>query len=136
MAMLTKTGLNKILRRIYETGGLSESMEQDIERIRADFDEREGELRRYGEVYDGEDRDEYDYVRRDDRGNDTDSIYTPREEEKDWRKEYETMRDRYLKRFFGGQDDKVDEIMEETKEDVKRDGEDQTFDELLERVEG
>ena len=55
MAILTKTGMDKILRRIMETGGLTEDMERDIDRLRSDFDEREGMLRRYGETYDGED---------------------------------------------------------------------------------
>lgn len=136
MAILTKTGLNKILRRIMETEGLTPDMEEDIQRLRDDFDEREGILKKYGETYDGEDVDEYEYT-----GRDTNDIYTPKEEEKDakeWRAKYEEMKARYLDRFFGGVDnDKdFDETMNETREDVKRDGEPQTFDELLERVEG
>lgn len=136
MAILTKTGLNKILRRIMETGGLTPDMEEDIQRLRDDFDEREGILKKYGETYDGEDVDEYEYT-----GRDTNDIYTPKEEEKDakeWRTKYEEMKARYLDRFFGGVDNDKDfeETMNETREDVKRDGEPQTFDELLERVEG
>lgn len=136
MAILTKTGMNKILRRIMETGGLTPEMEEDIQRLRDDFDEREGILRKYGETYDGEDVDEYDYT-----GRDTDEIYTPKEEEKDakeWRAKYEEMKARYLDRFFGGVDNNknFEETMNETREDVERDGEPQTFDELLERVEG
>lgn len=136
MAILTKTGMNKILRRIMETGGLTPDMEEDIQRLRDDFDEREGILKKYGETYDGEDMDEYEYT-----GRDTDEIYTPKEEEKDakdWRTKYEEMKARYLDRFFGGVDNdkKFEETMDETREDVERDGEPQTFDELLERVEG
>ena len=137
MALLTGAGMRKILRRIMETGGMTEDMERDIERLKDDFDEREGILRRYGEVYDGEDRDDYEFS-----GRDSESIYTPREEEKearDWRSKYERMRDRYLDRFFGGSqdmDERFDDVMRETREDVERDGEPQTFNELLERVEG
>lgn len=136
MAILTKTGMNKILRRIMETGGLTPDMEEDIQRLRDDFDEREGILKKYGETYDGEDMDEYEYT-----GRDTDEIYTPKEEEKDakdWRTKYEEMKARYLDRFFGGVDNNknFEETMDETREDVERDGEPQTFDELLERVEG
>lgn len=132
MAILTKTGMNKILRRIMETGGLTPDMEEDIQRLRDDFDEREGILKKYGETYDGEDMDEYEY---------TYEIYTPKEEEKDakdWRTKYEEMKARYLDRFFGGVDNdkNFEETMDETREDVERDGEPQTFDELLERVEG
>lgn len=136
MAILTKTGMNKILRRIMETGGMTPDMEEDIQRLRDDFDEREGILKKYGKTYDGEDADEYEYT-----GRDTDEIYTPKEEEKDakeWRTKYEEMKARYLDRFFGGVDNNknFEETMNETREDVERDGEPQTFDELLERVEG
>lgn len=146
MAILTKTGMDKILRRIMETGGLTEDMERDIDRLRSDFDEREGMLRRYGETYDGEDMDEYEWRGRDDESRedsdrDDKDIYTPREEAKDyedWRGRYEEMRQRYLDRFFGGRDEGEEyrEIMRETEGDVRRDGEPQTFDELLERTEG
>lgn len=146
MAILTKTGMDKILRRIMETGGLTEDMERDIDRLRSDFDEREGMLRRYGETYDGEDMDEYEWRGRDDESRedsdrDDKDNYTPREEAKDyedWRGRYEEMRQRYLDRFFGGRDEGEEyrEIMRETEEDVRRDGEPQTFDELLERTEG
>lgn len=133
MAILTRSGMEKILRRIMESGGMTEDMEQDIERLKDDFDEREGILKRYGETYDGEDRDEYDYSERDDI-----NIYTPKEEEKDWKKEYDNLKERYMNRFFGTSDIKedFDDTMEDTKEDVKRDGTVQSFDELLERVEG
>lgn len=133
MAILSRPGMDKILRRIMETGGLTDDMEKDIQRLKDDFDEREGILKRYGEVYDGEDRDEYEYS-----GRDSESVYTPCEE--DWRGRYEEMKRRYIDRFFGGRDPKdteeYKEIMEETEEDVRRDGEKQTFDELLERTEG
>lgn len=131
MAILTKTGMNKILRRIMETGGLTPDMEENIQRLRDDFDERESILKKYGETYDGEDADEYEYT-----GRDTEDIYTPKEEE--WHTKYEEMKARYLDRFFGVVDiDKnFEEILNETREDVERDGEPQTFDELLERVEG
>lgn len=135
MAILTKTGMNKILRRIMETGGMTPDMEEDIQRLRDDFDERDGILKKYGETYDGEDMDEYEYT-----GRDTSEIYTPKEEEKDakeWRTKYEEMKARYLDRFFGGVENKdFKETMEETREDVERNGEPQTFDELLGRVEG
>ena len=48
------------------------------------------------------------------------------------------MKKRYLDRFFGTDEIEDDyfETMRKTREDVKRDGEPQSFDELLERVEG
>lgn len=136
MAILTRTGMTKILRRIMESGGMTDVMEEDVRRLQDDFDEREGILRKYGETYDGEDRDEYEFSERDGT-----SIYTPREEDKladDWRIKYEEMKKRYLDRFFGTDEieDVYFETMRKTREDVKRDGEPQSFDELLERVEG
>lgn len=132
MAILTRSGMEKILRRIMESGGMTEDMERDVERLKDDFDEREGILKRYGETYDGEDQDEYEYSGRDDV-----NIYTPREE-KDWKKEYDDLKARYMVRFFGTSEVKEDfnDTIEETEEDVKRDGEVQSFDELLERTEG
>lgn len=134
MAILTKTGMDKILRIIMETGGLTEDMERNIDRLRSDFDEREGILRRYGETYDGEDMDEYEWRGRDDESRED----SDRDDNEDWRGRYEEMRQRYLDRFFGGRDEGEEyrEIMRETEEDVSRDGEPQTFDELLERTEG
>lgn len=116
-----------------ESGGMTEDVERDVERLKDDFDEREGILKRYGETYDGEDQDEYEYSGRDDV-----NIYTPREEEKDWKKEYDDLKARYMDRFFGTSEVKEDfnDKIEETEEDVKRDGEVQSFDELLERTEG
>lgn len=133
MAILTRSGMEKILRRIMESGGMTEDMERDVERLKDDFDEREGILKRYGETYDGEDRDEYDYSERDDT-----NVYTTKEEEKDWKQEYDNLKERYMNRFFGTSDvkDEFDDTMENTKEDVKRDGTVQSFDELLERTEG
>jgi hypothetical protein len=136
MAILTKSGMTKILRKIMESGGMTEDMERSVRRLQDDFDEREGILKKYGETYNGEDRDEYEFS-----GRDTDEIYTLREEEKladDWRAKYEEMKSRYLDRFFGTDEieDDFDRTMRETRDDVKRDGEPQTFNELLERVEG
>lgn len=136
MAILTRSGMTKILRRIMESGGMTDDMEEDVRRLQDDFDEREGILRKYGETYDGEDRDEYEFSERDGTSN-----YTPREEDKltdDWRIKYEEMKKRYLDRFFGTDEIEDDyfETMRKTREDVKRDGEPQSFDELLERVEG
>lgn len=135
MAILTRSGMTKILRRIMESGGMTDDMEEDVRRLQDDFDEREGILRKYGETYDGEDRDEYEFSERDGTSN-----YTPREDKlaDDWRIKYEEMKKRYLDRFFGTDEIEDDyfETMRKTREDVKRDGEPQSFDELLERVEG
>lgn len=127
MALLTRKGVNTILRRIMETGGLSDAMENDIKRLQDDFDEREGMLKNYGEVYDGEDKDEYDFIPRES---------TTLEGGEDYKAKYEDMKQKYLDRFFGGVGNEVEDVMEEQEKDVKRDAEEQTFDSLFEKREG
>lgn len=125
MALLTKTGIKNLLNRLWETGGLSADMEADIKRLQDDFDEREGMLRKYGEVYDGEDREEYEFVEK------------PSETE-DWKGKYEEMKSRYVNRFFNGEETRKDgdsddfkTVMEGEEEDIREDGETKSFDDLL-----
>lgn len=108
-----------------ETGGLTPEMEEDISKLQSEFDEREGVLKKFGEVYDGEDKDEYDYKEN-----------TQIEPTDNYKIKYEEMRQKYLDRFFGGVEPKVEEIKEETEEDVKRDGEEQSYEDLFEKREG
>lgn len=99
MAILTRTGYNNLLRNIYETGGLTSDMETVFDRLRSDFDEREGILRRYGETYDGEDREDYEFVST----AEAPAITKPNVEDTPeyWRGKYEAEKKRYLDRFFG-----------------------------------
>lgn len=129
MAILTKTGMDKILRKFMEIENLSPEMENDIQRIRDDFNEREDFLNKCGKTYEGEDLDEYEYALCD---------INDENDAKEWRAKYEEMKTRYIDRFFSGEDGskKFEKIMNETREDVKRDSKPQTFDELLERIEG
>lgn len=119
--MLTRTGANKILQRIWETGGLTPDMENDIQKLRDELDEREGILKKYGEVYDGEDRDEYEYKERELKSDD------------DYKAKYDDLRTRYMNRFFGTGEvkDEYNRVETSQEEDVKEDGEPKTFDELL-----
>lgn len=110
--MLTRAGAIKILDEIWESGGLSEDMGELISKLKDDFDEREGMLRRFGEVYDGEDKDEYDYMVN---------------EVEDYKDRYLDLKKKYKDRFFG----KAKEIEDEQVEDIKRDGTEQTFEDLF-----
>lgn len=125
MALLTKTGIKNLLNRLWETGSLSVDMEADIKRLQDDFDEREGMLRKYGEVYDGEDKEEYEFVEK------------PSETE-DWKGKYEEMKSRYVNRFFNGEETRKDgdsddfkTVMEVEEEDIREDGKTKSFDDLL-----
>ncbi len=103
MSLLTRNGYMSLLTRIFETGGLTESMEGDLQRLKDDFDEREGILRKRGEVYDGEDKDEYDYM---ERADDWEARYN----EMDGK--YHALQQRYTERFFGKTPDTLQEEME------------------------
>lgn len=125
MALLTGKGMESILRRIMDKSDIEdEEMIADIDRLRSDFSEREGILRNYGDISDGDD--DYEFVEK------------AREDGDGWKEKYNRLRKQYTDRFFGNSDVKEDfeEIMDETVEDVVRDGTVQTIDELLERVEG
>lgn len=120
MALLSRNGFTNLVQRIWETGGLTPDMEKDIERLKADYDEREGILKRYGESYDGEDE-EYDFKERETAaGTDQGGV--------DWESKYNEMKDRYVRRFLGNQNtpDKDDTVIEETSETETK-----TIDELL-----
>lgn len=125
MALLTGNGMESILRRIMDKSDIEdEEMIADIDRLRSDFSEREGILRNYGDVSDGDD--DYEFIEK------------VREDGDEWKEKYNRLRKQYTDRFFGNSDVEEDfeEIMDETEEDVERDGTVQTIDELLERVEG
>lgn len=125
MALLTGKGMESILRRIMDKSDIEdEEMLADIERLRSDFSEREGILKNYGDVSEGDD--DYEFVEK------------SRENGDGWKEKYNRLRKQYTDRFFGNSDVKKDfeNIMDETVEDVDRDGTVQTIDELLERVEG
>lgn len=125
MALLTGKGMETILRRIMDKSDIEdEEMIADIERLRSDFSEREGILKNYGDVSEGDD--DYEFIEK------------SREDGDGWKEKYNRLRKQYTDRFFGNSDVKenFEEIMDETVEDVERDGTVQTIDELLERVEG
>lgn len=124
--MLTKRGVDTLLQKVWETGGLTPDMEEDITRLRGEFDEREGMLRKFGEWYDGEDKDEFDYVPRE---------TTNAGEGGEWEAKYNEMRERYINRFFGR--DTADETNEEEtpESNVPDEVKDKTLDELIRKEE-
>lgn len=103
--MINAKGVERILSRIFETGGLTEDMEEDIKRLKDEFDEREGMLRKYGEW---------------DEEGDEDGRFEYKEFDREaWREKYDELKKKYIKRFFG--DTTVDEYIE--KESDKNDDE-------------
>lgn len=146
MALLSKEEHEGLLRRIAETGGATPEMLEDIQKLRDEYDERMGELRRYGERRDkdrpeGSEEEERKLDRedrrdeREDRRDDRDDVESRGEREvdpTDWRGKYEEIRKKYIDRFFTS----PEEVKEDQEEDVKRDGEKVTFEELFKEREG
>lgn len=127
--LLTKNAMYALLKRIAETGGMTEDMEKDFQRLKDDFDEREGILKKYGEEYDGE-KDEYEYIEKEyNKPSDLDS-----ERDVDyWRNQAENYRKRYIDRFFGGDESLIAEEKERSTEEFieTEENEVETYDELL-----
>lgn len=130
MALLTKKRAYDILAKIWETGGLTEAMGADIQRLKDDFDEREGFLKKYGEVYDGEDKAEYDYLPKEiEKAGDNDL----EEKYQALQGEYSDLKKRYISAFFNGVETEKerDRTIENQVEDAVTDGKPQSWDELI-----
>lgn len=84
--MISEKSYNSIIRNIIDSGGMTEDMTRDMERLKDELDERNGMLRRYGEITDNEDGG---------------AIFTAKDGGENWRGKYEEMRKRYYDRFFG-----------------------------------
>jgi hypothetical protein len=109
------------------SGELTPDMEADFSRLKDELDEREGMLARYGETYDGENK-EYEWVAREvetdgtkdgsddvmQDDNENDVIDTPEENVIDWEAKYRELKQRYIDRFMG-------RIKEENLEDMRND---------------
>lgn len=112
--MRTRVAYEELLTRLMNSGELTPDMEVDFSRLKDELDEREGMLARYGETYDGENK-EYEWVARevetdgaedgsdavvqDDKENDV--IDTPEENVIDWEAKYRDLKERYIDRFMG-----------------------------------
>lgn len=128
MAM-TKDEHEALLRRIAETGGATPEMLDDIQKLRDEYDEREGMLKRYGESYDGENRERDDSPPEGRRERDKEEVSR---EDIDWKGKYEEIRKKYVDRFFSS----LEKAKDEQEEDVTKDGEFMTYEKLFEeRVE-
>lgn len=110
--------MEEVLRRIRDTGGETENMDELLRKVKADYDEREGELRRYRETYDGENRDRW--VDR----SDYDMVVRERDEARAGER---SMREKYTDRFFRETEPAIKEQVSDTIED----GEKLTYDNLF-----
>lgn len=106
--MRTPLGIENLLKDIMQTGGLTETMEESIRKLKDEFDEREGILAKYGEAYDGT-QESYTWQPKDDT---------------DWKGKFEQLEARYRERFFSsgyttGIDHNDTTILNETEVDTR-----------------
>lgn len=106
--MRTRQAYEELLARLMASGELTPDMEEDFRRLKDELDEREGILARYGETYDGENK-EYDWKPREE-----EIIDTPKENTIDWKARYDEMKQRYIDRFMG-------RVKEENLRDLRED---------------
>lgn len=106
--MRTRQAYEELLARLMASGELTPDMEEDFRRLKDELDEREGILARYGETYDGENK-EYDWKPREE-----EVVDTPKENTIDWKARYDEMKQRYIDRFMG-------RVKEENLRDLRED---------------
>ena len=122
-----KKEYENLLAEIAGSGGDTAKMMELLQKLRDDFDEREGELKRYRETGDkdkpqGADREERKIeaeAKADDKADEGErrEAYSA-----DYKQKYEDLREEYLKRFFG---------VDKERDDEERRPEDVDFDDLF-----
>lgn len=134
--MFVKEEYDNLLKEIAESGGDTPKMLELMQKLRDDFDEREGELKRYREAADketpeGEKAEEEKIVEDSERDNRSDGGER-RDAYDELSRRYDDLHKKYIERFFST----PDEAKEDQRKDVKRDGKEQSFDELFKEREG
>lgn len=105
--MMTPEEFANTLKAISETGGATDNMLELLKNLQDDFDERAGELERYGERADE---------------NPPDGFETWKDAMEAMTKERDEMKERYVNRFLFGEDkkgEKKDEKNEDSEEEEK-----------------
>lgn len=147
---MTKEEHENLLKEIANSGGDTANMLKLLQRLRDDFDEREGMLKRYGEERDkerpeGEEK-EYDRLKEESKEDDKEDggerrgAYGDRprgrNELRDYvsRDEYDRLKRDYIERFFSS----PREAEEDQDEDIRKDSrsDKMSFDELFKDREG
>lgn len=134
----TREEYENLLKEIANSGGDTPAMMELLQKLRDDYDEREGLLKRYGEERDKRapegSEEERDKIRKE---SEEDNIedkgerriayddYVPRED-------YEELRKKYIERFFTS----PDKAKRMQKENVMDDGKKRFFEELFKEREG
>jgi hypothetical protein len=118
----TKKGFEELLKRVMASTDLTEELEADMTALREFFNETDAVLRKYGQVYEGEDIDDYEYK---------ENEIVP--ETSDYETKYKELKQQYIDRFFGGTT--PDEIKEDEIEDIEEDSANKTINDLFNKGE-
>jgi hypothetical protein len=114
----TKKGFEELLKRVMASTDLTEELEADMTALREFFNETDAVLRKYGQVYEGEDIDDYEYK---------ENEVVP--EISDYEAKYKELKQQYIDRFFGGTTPA--EILENETEDIDEDTANKTINDLF-----
>lgn len=139
---------NDLLKEIANSGGDTPKMLELLQKLRDDYDEREGELKRYGEERDRREPEGADaerkIIREESREDDRedggerrrayDGDFVSREDFEKLRGDMERMRRAYVDRYFSTPKDAIREQKEDVRKDDRSDT--MTFDDLFKDREG
>lgn len=132
-----------LLKEIANSGGDTPKMLELLQKLRDDYDEREGELRRYKETKDKEtpegEKEEREKIREESREDDKEDRgerLRAYEGKRDMvsREDYEELRRKYIERFFSTPEQAKKSQEEDVRKDSKSDS--MSFDELFKKREG
>lgn len=130
--MKTKKGMHSLISKIMDYGSLeNDDFINDMETLKNAIDEMETYVSSKAKSYDPE-LDDYDF----------EEMETTLEKLNEWESKYHDLEKKYKDRFFGTDTDdsdgetKIKDIIEDQEEDIEKDSEDLTFDDLLYKTEG
>lgn len=127
-----------LLKEIANSGGDTPAMMELLQKLRDDYDEREGMLKRYGEERDKKapegSEEEREKIRKESEEDDVEDKGERRIAYEDYvpREEYETLRKKYIERFFTT----PDRAKRDQRENVMEDGKKRSFEQLFKDREG
>lgn len=127
-----------LLKEIANSGGDTPAMMELLQKLRDDYDEREGMLKRYGEERDKKapegSEEEREKIRKESEEDDVEDKGKRRIAYEDYvpREEYETLRKKYIERFFTT----PDRAKRDQRENVMEDGKKRSFEQLFKDREG
>lgn len=127
-----------LLKEIANSGGDTPAMMELLQKLRDDYDEREGMLKRYGEERDKKapegSEEEREKIRKESEEDNVEDRGERRIAYEDYvpREEYETLRKKYIERFFTT----PDRAKRDQRENVMDDGKKRSFEQLFKDREG